>query len=391
MVEGMAGTGKTVAVCARVELHQVAGRLGQDSKVAYISESQIVANWVKRVLEWCGVDVENHVRFINSKPGTDGEPFHFQKTKVELIKQGFRFIYFDSAEDIGLTSLAALCEEVVETRKNRTKEAEAGFCGDVWILFDQYQCLVESDRHMLLHNSKKKGVFWRGERLDDGIISEGRKLGSIITLKTSFRMPDKVIEHVERNKLLPVESYPDSTHPDSGFVSISSATTKSLVKEVSKEIFQFVHERKIHPGHCAIVFEDQYSEMLFEDIEDDKGSKINNKEDAHTRFIKNVESELEGLKNEENQPTTNEAKMFIKGTTVPIESFQYSHLNVKTPETEGSASKVVSFQGSSVAKEKLLFQLDHHAEVRVQINMHYYVFRVLRSAIASSLLGLSAN
>ena len=333
-VMGLAGTGKTIAVCARVEQHKIKRRLGPQSKVAYICESETVQNWVRMVLSKCGVDVTSLVKFISLKNDASGNPFDFHKEVKELVNDGFRFIYIDSAEDLGVKHLNKLITSMVQPRTS-VPSAELG---DVWILFDQYQSLI--DGHVLLKNSNTKQVCWGGVTLDEESIKAAKNGGQIFTLTTSFRMPENVLEHIKKSCLLPEEKFPVAVFEGAGTVKVKTVAGL-LVEEIAEEVHDIVCKRGIHPGHIAVVFEKKYAQMLFNAFNNDKA-----------KFVEALEISIQ-------KKMHKEKKLTLHGTGSPNESFHFGLMAISTDP----GSSVAKTEAMSVSNMSLLFQTDRHTEV----------------------------
>ena len=97
----MGGTGKTISIMARIQ--HISGNLSAGSRALYISFEKNAIEMVKRKLEACNVDL-THIKFAEfSSFVPDLEQLTKDGKVVEdLIKEGYHYIYLDSAEDAGV-------------------------------------------------------------------------------------------------------------------------------------------------------------------------------------------------------------------------------------------------------------------------------------------------
>ena len=311
IIYGLAGTGKTISILSRIQ--QISTKLSSSCRALYVAFEENAIAMVKRKLKACQVDptyitFANHDTFNHSFKDLSRN----DKVTLDLIRQGYRYIYLDSTEDLGVDWVNGVLKKRLAPTENSTKlmltdiaepawlrhEAESGLrpvyidltqiCGDFWITVDPFQGL--NDYHYLSTGSRKQ-VHWRGNLIDSSVLNKGSKLDKFVKLNECFRMPLNIVDHINRERVLPTKELPkardvrsrgviveDISFPVAGF------NPQALTKELARQLHQKAMVPGIHPGHCAIVYKDSSVNDFFPA---DKGGV--------TAFVESVNSNLRGL------------------------------------------------------------------------------------------------
>ena len=202
IIYGLAGTGKTISVLARI---QKKSSLFSDScKALYLCLQDNARAMVERKLRACNVDL-SHITLADFKsfPLLTSLP-HDDAFIQGLINDNFRYIYIDSAEDMGIDWLNAVVAKAL--RKEKGKQNSCVF-GDFWVTLDPFQS--SKDTHFLAKTDGDQ-LQWQGSLLKFNFFSEDFNQRKLIKLGQCFRLPLAMLHHVEEEKLLPTSDLPQA-------------------------------------------------------------------------------------------------------------------------------------------------------------------------------------
>ena len=314
IVYGLGGTGKTISIMARIQ--QISGNLGPSSRALYVSFENNTIKMVKKKLEACNVDL-SFITFANfSSFSPDLKKITEDDTVVQdLISGGYRYIYLDSAEDAGVDWVNKLLKKTLgkKTLGQKLLEwvnkllaqtlatdssvdcTEQGLLlpvmttGDFWITLDPFQGL--QDNHTL-HRGVGNQLHWKGNLVDVKLLEEGFKLGKFVKLQECFRMPKAMIEHIDSEKVLPTGDLPKAQDVESikGVTQVNinlpvaGYSSQWLAKDLAEQLHTNMMKRGIHPGHCAVLFDQGAEKLLFPTADG-----------GLPDFIQNVNSRLNAL------------------------------------------------------------------------------------------------
>ena len=112
-------------------------------------------------------------------------------------------------------------------------------------------------------------IHWQGNLIDSNLLEEGFKQGKFVNLKECFRMPLTAIEHLEREKILPIRNLPKAQDVRSLGVVVedivlpASYTIQWLADQLADRLYKKVMLRGIHPGHCSVLYNHAVKDKLF--------------------------------------------------------------------------------------------------------------------------------
>ena len=287
VIYGLSGTGKTISIMARIQ--QISGNLSASSKAIYMCFEDNVMTMVKKKLQACQVDL-THITFANVCKSPIKLQDAVQDVKViqTFIQQGFRFIYIDSAEDMGVDWVNSLMKSALApSAVNRIQTLRSSISGDFWITVDPFQGL--HDTHSLV-KGKRSQIRWQGNLIKTDLLEEGCQRNQFVKLQECFRMPLTIINHIEEQKILPTKDLTRGQDVMSQGVlheNIPVPTNYSiqwLTKQVAGYLYKKVMLRGIHPGHCAILFHHEAMGDLFP-----------SSEGGFSAFIQGANAELRGI------------------------------------------------------------------------------------------------
>ena len=218
---------------------------------------------VQKKLKACNIDL-THISFANitTSPYNVRDAALHEQVVHDLIQDGYRYIYVDSAEDFGMDWVNKL---LAKTLLDRSWSAIVDR-GDFWITVDPYQGL--GDNHTLV-KGKGNQIRWVGNLADDKLLEEGIKMNRILKLEECFRMPLAMIKHIESEKVLPTSELPKAKHVKSlGVVEKNinfhnGYSIRSLADNLARHLNEELMQRGIHPGQCAVLFDGDAVVELF--------------------------------------------------------------------------------------------------------------------------------
>ena len=254
VIYGLGGTGKTISIMARIQ--HISSHLSASSRAIYFTSEDNAIATVKKRLDACNVDL-THITFANlaTSPYNLRDITHKDKVVEDLIRDGYRYIYLDSVEDLGVDWVNELLEKTLLAKDQQRRAIE----GDFWITFDPYQGL--GDTHCLMKGSGNQ-IHWLGNLPCGNLLEEGFNTNRIVKLETCFRMPLAMLNHIESEKMLPTRDLPEAQDVQSlGVVEENinfpvGYSIQSMAEQLAKQLHMKVMQRGIHPGHCAVVFDD---------------------------------------------------------------------------------------------------------------------------------------
>ena len=272
IIYGLAGTGKTISIMARIQ--HISKKLTSSSKALYISFEANTIEMVKQKLMACNIDLTN-ITFaeFSSLPHNLNSFTQDDQVVVDLVSDGYRYIYLDSVEDAGIDWVNKLLE--------RTLASSSSVCptqqgmplqiltrGDFWITFDPFQGLQDSH---CLHRGMQNQLHWRGNLVDVRLLERGFNFKSkkFVKLQECFRMPHAMFKHINSKKLLPTEDFPKAQEVESlGVIEVNielhgGFSIQWLADQLAEQLNKRLMRRGIHPGHCAVLFDQGAADILF--------------------------------------------------------------------------------------------------------------------------------
>lgn len=315
IIYGHAGTGKTITILARIQ--GISGNLNPSCKAIYVSFQDNAIAMARGKLEACGVDLAN-ITFININSLSGGN------LNSIICCEEYRYIYLDSVEDLGVDWVNRLLEFVLSSRVLESRKQ--GLSGDFWITMDPYQGL--RDTHSLVRGLQNQ-INWQGNLIDSNLLEKGFSQKRFVNLTKCFRMPLKMINHLEREKILPIKDLPKAQEVNSlGVVVINDITLPAtytiqwLAQQLAERLKRTVMRRGIHPGHCSVLYDHMVEEALFPS---DQGGL--------PAFLQTVNESLQGLAVEK------QASHVLQLTQSIQETLLYGSRN-KSKDTSAAATPV---------------------------------------------------
>ena len=347
IIYGLAGTGKTISIMARIQ--GISGNLNASCRALYVCIEDNAIAMVKKKLEACQVDL-THITFanFNSFPHNLSDITKDEKVLFNLISLGYRYIYLDSAEDLGVDWINMLLESVLSTVQDLNKMImPSQIIGDFWITMDPYQGL--KDTHSLVKGFQNR-IHWQGNLIDSNLLGDGFNQNKFIKFTECFRMPRTAIEHLERENILPINDLPKAQDVKSGGVVVedtilpASYTTQWLAEQLADRLFNKVMLRGIHPGHCSVLYNHTAEDKFFPPGQG-----------GISTFLQMVNSSLKAI------PGTKQASHMLQLTRSIEESLLYNcniH-DTSTPPLTVSGQLVPP----SDAEETVEYKMERHSEV----------------------------
>jgi hypothetical protein len=260
-IKGLAGTGKTVSVCARIQRLDQTGCLTATAMAAFVFFNHHVRDLVENKLTACGVQM-SFLHFIDWNMNDNNIQKVFDSSTVldGLALRGIRHLYIDGGEDMGLDTLNKALRQIA--RPTGPDEP-----GDFWLLYDPYQGVY--DRHSM---ERRFGhLYWVGNQLDSSVVEEGIANGRILTLSTSFRMTKNVLEHLRESHVVPPTDIPQAQSILGVEVQRKTVELPNhgnpmevLARDiVAKVLYELTQGRGIHAGYCAILYDEEAKHVLF--------------------------------------------------------------------------------------------------------------------------------
>eukprot|EP00092_Neocalanus_flemingeri_P012100 GFUD01013045.1.p1 GENE.GFUD01013045.1~~GFUD01013045.1.p1 ORF type:complete len:653 (-),score=154.82 GFUD01013045.1:165-2123(-) len=273
-VPGIAGTGKTITVCAKIEKLFENNELNSENKVMYICFSDSLIDFVRDSLKRlkCKIDLDL-IEFRNYKSCTNMMDF-FKNEQYQMIFEGkFKYIFLDEAQDLGIKELTKMIEAVIANLKDKKSEYFQMMypLGHFWILFDVFQSDVET--HGISVTGEKRSLLkWEGGYIDQTVFDEGKKMDVILPLKTVFRMTQNILKHILDMKLYPKDIKPKDSGIEGPKVEMKQIVLEQTAGQDDKiqssmanillPIIKDVFKRNIHMGEVAILFDNKDIELL---------------------------------------------------------------------------------------------------------------------------------
>ena len=226
--------------------------------------------------------------------------------------------------------------------------------GDFWITMDPYQGL--RDTHSLVRGFQNQ-IHWQGNLIDSNLLEKGFKQNKFIHLKECFRMPLTSIQHLDKEKILPIKDLPRAQDVKSWGVVVedmslpASYTVQWLAEQLADRLCKKVMLRGIHPGHCSVLYNHTAEDDLFP--QDQGGLPI---------FLQMVNSSLRTI------PVTRQASHVLQLTQNIMESVLYS-CNCNSQDTSTTPLTVyVQLMAPSSAEETVEYKMERHSEVILNLN-----------------------
>ena len=268
VIYGLSGTGKTISILARIQ--HISPKLDENHKVLFICFEDNVIEMVRMKLKACQIDL-SYVSFenFNSRSCQLGDIFKEENKFQELVDEGYRYIYVDSAEDLGIDAIEDIIQKVLGQNQSHHNALELQNLqvGDFWITVDPFQGL--KDGHSMVRGLGKT-INWQGNAIKTSVLLEkGFEQRKFIKLNESFRMPLNLIKHIEAKNVLPTKTLPSAPDvPTQGVLEERLEVPDIyhlgwLAKQVANRLHQRVMKRGIHPGHCAVLYEGRAVDTLF--------------------------------------------------------------------------------------------------------------------------------
>ena len=264
MVEGGAGTGKTLTAIAKVKQLQKDGKL-ENKKVLFITFSDHMVVHVKKMFIQFSVDLRN-ITIVNYEKEPDYIDFYKNSEGMMKVLKYYSFIFMDETEELSISELELMCKSISEEDTPiRYFTTDATYYGIFWILFDPYQSNL--DKHSLeavqtSENRKEGELKWTGRTFKGS--------DHIRKLKTVFRMTGSNVEHITENHILPKTDIRMS-HSIQGLkfpvntieIQKPAAIKVKLNQSIKKTIESVFKEKNVHPHKIAFLFNEQDFNIIF--------------------------------------------------------------------------------------------------------------------------------
>ena len=276
---------------------------------------------------------------------------------------GLIYIYLDSIEDAGVDWVNKLLEKTLEQVESSSDVASAQQShavnvdkGDFWITLDPFQGL--QDTHSL-HRGIGNQLQWKGNLVDNNLLVRGFTDKKFVKLEQCFRMPQAIINYIDSEKVLPVENFPRAQEVESQGVIQENLALPSgfsfqwLADQVAEQLNTRVMRRGIHPGHCAVLFDQGAVDQLFPPSDG-----------GLPEFVKLVNQKLNGM-------TTNvQTGCMLQVSQDTRETLLYSRSQRNT-----SSALVAEILPAGIVntapEETAVYQTERHAEVIMTKDPHY--------------------
>ena len=348
IIYGLGGTGKTISIMARIQ--HISGSLGPTSRALYVSFEDNVIEMVKKKLEACNVDL-THITFANFSSFTlDLKDLTQDDDRVvcDLISDRYRYIYLDSAEDAGVDWVNKLLTKSLASgsyadRIQQGRLWPAVTTGDFWVTLDPFQGLQDTSS---LHRGVGNRLQWMGNLVDVKLLEEGFKRNKFVKLQECFRMPHAMINHIDSEKVLPTGDLPQAQDVKSqGVMEVNINLPGGFSNQLAEQLHMKVMQRGIHPGHCAVLFDQGAENQLFPPT--DGGLPA---------FVQLVNSSLNAVTANKKAGCMLQVSQDIKETLLYQKNSPSSLVNKLVAERSlaGNVSPV---------EETAVFQTERHAEV----------------------------
>ena len=261
IIEGKAGTGKTLTIAAKIERLFHEGKITALRKAVYICYSDQSVEQIKFLLRH--ISLENIEVFNARKHPRLKHLIENPRVVLRLIKDDrFNFIFVDECEDLSeKNSLAHIFQWSTD---------DCNISGHCWLLFDQHQSHDPAHRHFLIASRVTGKINWTGHTMDRSLFGD-----RIETLQAIFRMTHENARYIKNNNLIPdmevnmahkIEGLKTSTRN----IPINSWDNAKpiLITEIVKSALKLNCDRNIHPGKIAFLMPDSdYKDIIGETIE----------------------------------------------------------------------------------------------------------------------------
>ena len=302
---------------------------------------------VKEKLKACNVDLA-HITFANlaTSPYNLRDITQNEKVVQDLIRDGYRYIYLDSAEDFGVDWVNQLLEKTLTAGTQRKALLNDG---DFWITVDPYQGLT--DNHSLMKGTGNQ-LHWLGNLANEKLLEEGLKKNKIVKLEECFRMPLAMIKHIESEKVLPTTDLPETQEVKSLGVMEENVnfplgySIQSMAEQLAGDLHKKAMQRGIHPGHCAVVFHGDAEVKLFPP-----------QDGGLSEFVQLVNEKLRSI------PGKSQAGHMLQLSQKMEETLLYSSSRTARSTAAVSVTTPVLSETSSDVEDSAAYQTEKHAEV----------------------------
>ena len=355
IIYGLSGTGKTISILARIQ--RISPKLDANHKVLFICFEDNVIEMAEMKLKACQIDLTYiHFENVNSQSCQLGNIFEDETKLHNLTRQGFRYIYVDSAEDLGISTINDLLLKVLDKAWgcNLTQGLQLlnSQKGDFWITMDPYQGLLDS--HSLVKGFGRT-INWQGNTIKAEVLEKGFAENRFVKLRECFRMPHNLIKHIEAKNVLPTKDLPNASDlPTQGvseetlvvpdFSTCSMTPGRWLADQVADRLHQRVMKQGIHPGHCALLYDLSAKDNLFPPGEG-----------GLQAFIENVNTTLRAI------PVQSQADHMLQLSQDMKESVIFGH---NYPNSDSGPAPLLTDPSSSVTCEDTAeFQCERHDQV----------------------------
>ena len=285
MVEGIAGTGKTLTIAAKIEALFQQGKLTASSRAIYVAFSNHMLQHMQLLLTKAKVDL-SFLEMKNASEDLEIKSCFFEQTKMDQMTAfGMRYFFIDEAEDLGYTSLQQLAEP----------RLEPGHTGLFLVTYDYNQCRQE--QHSLeaanlspvsMDELSTHQLKWKGRTFDS---NKMKTVGAHWTLTTVFRMTQKIASHIDEKHLIPKMKIGYHMKHDIKGVECSEDqiniadpnNVKTMVNQYTRKLVDVIASKNLHPGHIAILFPDDDFKIIF-------GTKV-----CYTDFLNKLRHSIESM------------------------------------------------------------------------------------------------
>jgi len=263
IIEGKAGTGKTLTIAAKIERLLKEGKITSSRKAVYICYSDQGIEQMRFMLR--NISLEN-IEVVNARvnPNFSNLIENPQKIINSVQTDGIHYFFMDETEDLSeKNALASIYQWSTD---------DCNVDGHCWFMFDQYQSHNPSHQHFLLASRVTGDVRWTGHTIDRSLFGD-----RIETLQTIFRMTHQSAVYIKNNHLIP-DMEVNMAHDIEGLKASSrnveidswNKLKQTLLDEIIKSALKLNCDRNIHPGKIAFLVPDSD----YKDIIGDKTKQV---------------------------------------------------------------------------------------------------------------------
>ena len=198
-----------------------------------------------------------------------------------------------------------------------------------------------------------------GNLVDIKLLDEGFKCDKFVKLQECFRVPRAMIDHIDSEEVLPTGDLPQAPEVKSlGVKEVNidlpgGFSIQWLADQLAEELHTRVMQRGIHPGHCAVLFDQGAENQLFPAAEG-----------GLPQFMQSLNSSLNAM------TANKKAGCMLQVSQDIEETLLYRGYQQNTASSLGSFNLVAERSLSGInppVEETAEFWIERHAEVFTDI------------------------